>query len=88
VCPKKLGHKDARVHYANLKQQTAPHIQARPTPDSSVVLSRQGTGRPFPQDPTVCPPGLHPRQPRSHSHFLHERRNRAVLAMRQYTPTD
>ncbi len=32
VCPKKLGHKDARVHYANLKQQTAtkPH----PPPDT------------------------------------------------------
>ena len=36
MCPKKLGHKDARVHYAVLKQQTAtastPATRHPPTP--------------------------------------------------------
>jgi hypothetical protein len=31
VCPKKLGHKDARVHYANLKQQTATTLTRHQT---------------------------------------------------------
>ena len=56
VCPKKLGHKDARVHYANLKQQTAtPDPTTHIHVPCSLALSHQGTGRPFPQDPTVCP---------------------------------
>jgi hypothetical protein len=67
VCPKKLGHKDARVHYANLKQQTANHPTANPHrgPRGMILSEVQQTASPpqpgaslpcpFPQDPTVCP---------------------------------
>jgi len=68
VCPKKLGHKDARVHYANLKQQTAtPDPTTHIHVPCSLALSHQGTGRPFPQDPTVCPIPRNPWTCPSHS---------------------
>ncbi|MFC4592575.1 hypothetical protein ACFO8L_41310, partial [Sphaerisporangium corydalis] len=40
VCPKKLGHKDARVHYAIHKQQTGP--PAQPTTSTQTTNQKPG----------------------------------------------
>jgi hypothetical protein len=76
VCPKKLGTKhaltlfhiaetgDARVHCAVLKKRTATRTRPpQPGEPGTWPATKTRDKRPFPQDPTACPPGQTPRTP-------------------------
>ena len=52
---------DARVHCAVLKKRTAPPPAPAPARNQKTARNEDpDTKRPFPQDPTACPPGTGP----------------------------
>ncbi|GAA3470847.1 hypothetical protein GCM10018965_054000 [Nonomuraea roseola] len=58
MCPKKLGHKDARVHYANLKQQTATNSKPHNDGSSLALYEAEQTDQATMRNPQRVAPTI------------------------------